>query len=52
MELLTLAVLAQLRAKANWHRIAREWVFGDPPQTPLGEQEAAFLSRATGSARA
>src|SRR6185312_12617976 len=36
MEVLTLAVLAQLRAKANWHRIAREWMYGDPPVTELG----------------
>ena len=31
METLTLAVLGQLEATANWHRIAREWLFGDPP---------------------
>ncbi|HEX4437707.1 MAG TPA: AarF/ABC1/UbiB kinase family protein [Solirubrobacteraceae bacterium] len=42
MEMLTLAVLSQLRAKANWHRIAREWIYGDPPVTELGRQEAEF----------
>ncbi len=42
MEMLTLAVLGQLRARANWHRIAREWIFGDEPVTPLGAAEAAF----------
>jgi predicted unusual protein kinase regulating ubiquinone biosynthesis (AarF/ABC1/UbiB family) len=42
MEMLTLAVLSQLRARANWHRIAREWMYGDPPVTELGRQEAAF----------
>ncbi len=31
MEMLTLAVLSQLRASANWHRIAREWMYGDEP---------------------
>ena len=30
-------------ATANWHRIAREWLFGDPPSTPLGELEAEFF---------
>jgi predicted unusual protein kinase regulating ubiquinone biosynthesis (AarF/ABC1/UbiB family) len=42
MEMLTLAVLAQLRARANWHRIAREWIYGDPPITELGRAEAEF----------
>jgi predicted unusual protein kinase regulating ubiquinone biosynthesis (AarF/ABC1/UbiB family) len=41
-ETLTLAVMSQLRATANWHRIAREWIFGDPPVTELGIQEAEF----------
>jgi len=45
MEMLTLAVLSQLRAEGNWHRIAREWLYDDPPQTELGEQEAAFYAR-------
>ena len=42
MELLTLAVLGQLRARNNWHRIAREWVYGDDPVTELGRMEADF----------
>ncbi len=46
MEALTLAVLGQLEATANWHLIAREWLFGDPPATPLGEAEAEFFNRA------
>jgi predicted unusual protein kinase regulating ubiquinone biosynthesis (AarF/ABC1/UbiB family) len=41
-ETLTLAVMSQLRATANWHRIAREWIFGDPPVTELGRAEAEF----------
>ena len=45
MEMLTLAVLAQLRATANWHRIAREWIYGDEPETELGRAEAAFYGR-------
>jgi predicted unusual protein kinase regulating ubiquinone biosynthesis (AarF/ABC1/UbiB family) len=42
MEMLTLAVLSQLRARANWHRVAREWIYGDEPVTELGRQEAEF----------
>jgi hypothetical protein len=46
MEVLTLAVIAQLHARGNFHRIAREWFYGDPPATGLGEQEAEFYARA------
>ncbi|HET9101907.1 MAG TPA: AarF/ABC1/UbiB kinase family protein [Solirubrobacteraceae bacterium] len=46
MEVLTLAVISQLHARANFHRIAREWFYGDPPATELGEQEAEFYGRA------
>jgi predicted unusual protein kinase regulating ubiquinone biosynthesis (AarF/ABC1/UbiB family) len=42
MEALTLGVLGQLGATANWHRIAREWLFGDPPSTDLGALEESF----------
>jgi predicted unusual protein kinase regulating ubiquinone biosynthesis (AarF/ABC1/UbiB family) len=45
MEIGVLAVLGQLRAKRNWHRIAREWWFGDPPETELGRQEHDFWAR-------
>jgi predicted unusual protein kinase regulating ubiquinone biosynthesis (AarF/ABC1/UbiB family) len=45
MEMLTLAVLSQLRACANWHRIAREWMYGEDPVTELGREEAQFYSR-------
>ncbi len=44
-EMLTLAVLSQLRASANWHRIAREWMYGDPPVTELGREEEEFYER-------
>jgi predicted unusual protein kinase regulating ubiquinone biosynthesis (AarF/ABC1/UbiB family) len=44
MEMLTLAVLSQLRARNNWHRIAREWMYGDEPVTELGREEAAFYA--------
>jgi tRNA A-37 threonylcarbamoyl transferase component Bud32 len=44
LEMLTLAVMSQLRAKGNWHRIAREWIYGDAPVTELGRQEAEFYA--------
>ena len=43
MEGLTLGVLAQLSATANWHGIMREWLYDAPPSEPLGEQEAEWL---------
>ena len=46
MEALTLGVLGQLGATANWHQIAREWLFGDPPWTELGSLEHPFHERA------
>ena len=53
LEVLTLAVLSQLRAKANWNRIAREWIYGDDPVTELGREEAEFYgrTRAVGAGR-
>jgi predicted unusual protein kinase regulating ubiquinone biosynthesis (AarF/ABC1/UbiB family) len=47
MEVLTLAVLSQLRAKNNWHRIAREWIYGDAPVTELGREEAEFYGHSS-----
>jgi predicted unusual protein kinase regulating ubiquinone biosynthesis (AarF/ABC1/UbiB family) len=45
METGLLAVLAQLRATGNWHRIMREWVYADPPSTVLGEAEWRYFER-------
>ncbi len=45
METGLLAVLAQLRAKANWHRIMREWIYADPPATVLGEAEWRYFEK-------
>jgi predicted unusual protein kinase regulating ubiquinone biosynthesis (AarF/ABC1/UbiB family) len=41
------AILGELRATANWRRIAEElWPFVDgPPSTPLGEAEQGWLDR-------
>jgi predicted unusual protein kinase regulating ubiquinone biosynthesis (AarF/ABC1/UbiB family) len=48
-----LAVLGQLRATANWRRIAMElWPWLDeeaPPSTPMGEAEADWLRHRGGS---
>jgi hypothetical protein len=44
LEMLTLAVMSQLRARGNWHRIAREWIYGDDPVTELGRAEAEFYA--------
>jgi predicted unusual protein kinase regulating ubiquinone biosynthesis (AarF/ABC1/UbiB family) len=49
LEGLTLAVLSQLRARNNWHRIAREWIYGEAPVTELGRQEADFYRERAGS---
>jgi predicted unusual protein kinase regulating ubiquinone biosynthesis (AarF/ABC1/UbiB family) len=38
-------VLRTLRAGANWAAIAAEYLHGEPPATPLGEAEAAFIAR-------
>ncbi len=48
LELLTLAVLGMLEAEANWHRIAREWIYGEDPVTELGRQEAHFYANRPG----
>ncbi|HWO83114.1 MAG TPA: AarF/ABC1/UbiB kinase family protein [Solirubrobacterales bacterium] len=55
MEIGVVAVLGQLRAKRNWHRIFREWVYADPPATELGREEWEYfeergLKRAPGLA--
>jgi predicted unusual protein kinase regulating ubiquinone biosynthesis (AarF/ABC1/UbiB family) len=43
MEIGVVAVLGQLRAKRNWHRIMREWIYADPPATELGGQEWEYF---------
>jgi predicted unusual protein kinase regulating ubiquinone biosynthesis (AarF/ABC1/UbiB family) len=50
MEGLVLGVLGQLGATANWHRIIRELMFGEPPSTPLGEIEADHFGERTAAA--
>ncbi len=48
LEMLTLAVMSQLRAKGNWHRVEREWLYGDEPRTALGRAEQAWAGTRTG----
>ena len=43
MEVGVVAVLGQLRAKRNWYRIMREWVYAEEPATELGEQEWEYF---------
>ncbi|WP_040808960.1 ABC1 kinase family protein [Nocardia concava] len=35
-DLFTFAALGQLRTTNNWHRIAREWLYGEDPVTEIG----------------
>lgn len=35
-DLFTFAALGQLRTTNNWHRIAREWMYGEPAETEVG----------------
>lgn len=43
VEIGVFAVLGQLHASGNWHRIARETIYSDPPATPLGEAAQAYF---------
>ncbi len=45
VETSVLAVLGQLRATRNWHRIMLELLHGDEPATSLGAVEAPFWAR-------
>ena len=38
-----------LHARNSFHRIAREWFYGDPPATELGQHEAEFYTERAGS---
>ncbi|WP_067702535.1 ABC1 kinase family protein [Nocardia jejuensis] len=42
VDFLTFGVLGQLLVTNNWHRIAREWVYGEPPYTDIGRTLAAY----------
>ena len=38
------SILGQLASHANYHRIYREYLFGEPPATPLGEADDAHYA--------
>ncbi|MEU2032422.1 ABC1 kinase family protein [Nocardia amamiensis] len=41
-DLFTFAALGQLGTTNNWHRIAREWLYGEPPTTDIGQAIAQW----------
>ncbi|MBN6036248.1 AarF/ABC1/UbiB kinase family protein [Amycolatopsis sp. 195334CR] len=41
-ELYAFGLLGRLRARGNWHRIAREWLHGEAPVTELGRVDAKW----------
>ena len=47
LEMLTLAVMSQLRARGNWHRIAREWIYDDEPGHRARPPGGRVLRRST-----
>jgi hypothetical protein len=42
VEIQVLSILGQLRPVVNFHRIAREWLVGEPPVTELGRAAEAW----------
>ncbi|WP_024803636.1 AarF/ABC1/UbiB kinase family protein [Nocardia sp. BMG51109] len=45
-DLFTFAALGQLETTNNWHRIAREWLYRDPPATEIGRATARWRAGA------
>ena len=43
-DLFTFALLGQLHATGNWHRLAREWIYHEAPTTPIGQEIARWRS--------
>lgn len=41
-DLFTYAVLGQLHTTNNWHRLAREWLYDEPPATEVGRDIARW----------
>ncbi|AFU03176.1 ABC1 kinase family protein [Nocardia brasiliensis] len=41
-DLFTFAALGQLETTNNWHRIAREWLYDEPPVTEIGRATRQF----------
>jgi predicted unusual protein kinase regulating ubiquinone biosynthesis (AarF/ABC1/UbiB family) len=51
MQGMTLAVVGQLNATANWHRVMSEWIYGAAPCSTLGVAEAEFFGARAGPIR-
>jgi len=51
MQGMTLAVIGQLSATANWHTVMAEWIYGAAPVSPLGKAEAEFFGGRSASSR-
>ncbi|MEV6362696.1 ABC1 kinase family protein [Nocardia asteroides] len=47
-DLFTLTALGQIEATNNWHRLAREWLYGEPPVTEIGRRIAAWTAADAG----
>ncbi|WP_194832938.1 AarF/ABC1/UbiB kinase family protein [Nocardia sp. XZ_19_369] len=45
-DLFTFAALGQLEITNNWHRIAREWLYDEPPVTEIGRETARWRAGA------
>lgn len=43
-EVLAFGLVARLDATADWHRICREWVYGDAPSTVLGREHERWAA--------
>ncbi|MBF6174448.1 ABC1 kinase family protein [Nocardia blacklockiae] len=41
-DLFTFAALGQLVSTNNWHRLAREWLYDEPPATDIGREAALW----------
>jgi predicted unusual protein kinase regulating ubiquinone biosynthesis (AarF/ABC1/UbiB family) len=52
VEIQVLSILGQLRPIVNFHRIAREWLYGDEPVTELGRAAAAWRDGSAAAAAA
>jgi hypothetical protein len=51
MQAMTLAVIGQLNATANWRRVMVEWIYRAAPSSPLGVAEAGFFGARSASIR-
>lgn len=50
-DFLTFGMLGQLEATGNWHRVAREWLYDEPPVTELGRIHHQWLAQRRSATR-